>query len=105
MSESKRLPIGQRIRFVATLTCAPSEDAPALIFARKGDLGRVVGHDCREGHRVVWDRWPEPFGAIHGAEFVAVAEDDARMGQVPSEPSHVQTSIKSACIRGTQCIQ
>lgn len=43
-------------------------------------LGRVVGHDCREGHRVIWDQWPEPFGAIHGAEFVAVAEDSGPNG-------------------------
>lgn len=63
------LPVGTRIKFTKTLTSGPDEFSPGNLYAEKGDLGVVVGHDCWEGHRVKWDKWDAPFGAVHGDEF------------------------------------
>lgn len=64
------LPEGTRIKFTKDLTSKPGEFSPGNLYAEKGDLGRVIGHDCREGHLVKWDKWEAPFGAVHGDEFV-----------------------------------
>ena len=65
------LPVGTRIRFLKTLEAGPNEDHPAIIYARKGDLGTVVDDfPCAEGHCVKWDRWSHAaFGATLGVEF------------------------------------
>lgn len=65
-----KLPIGTRIKFVKELSSGPDEFSPGNLYAEKDGLGQVVGHDCWEGHRVKWDKWPHPFGAVHGEEFV-----------------------------------
>ena len=64
------LPVGTRIKFIKELSSGPDEFSPGKLYAEKDGLGEVVGHDCWEGHRVKWDEWPHPFGAIHGEEFV-----------------------------------
>lgn len=38
------LPIGTKIRFLATLTDGPNEDHPIILYARKGELGVINGH-------------------------------------------------------------
>lgn len=65
-----KLPIGTRIKFVKDLTSGPDEYSPGNLYARKDELGVVVDHDCCEGHRVKWDKWEAPFGAVHGEEFL-----------------------------------
>lgn len=65
-----RLPIGTRIKFLKDLDRGPDEDSPACTYARKGDGGEVTGHGCWEGHWVKWDKWPKPFGAKLGEEFI-----------------------------------
>ncbi len=70
MSDEK-LPIGTRIRFLKELYQGPTGDTPAFVFAKPGTFGTVVGHDCKEGHRVLWEKWPSAaFGAVLGTEFV-----------------------------------
>lgn len=64
------LPIGTRIKFVKELSSGPDEFSPGNLYAPKDGKGEVVGHDCWEGHRVKWDNYIHPFGAIHGEEFV-----------------------------------
>lgn len=66
---TKELPIGTKIVFLKTLSAPPCEDHPGIIYARKGDFGTVVGHDCIEGHWVKWEHWEAPFGATLGTEF------------------------------------
>lgn len=60
---TKLLPIGTRIIFTKTLAEGANEDSPAVIYARKGDGGEIVGHGCHEGYWVTWDAWPHKFGA------------------------------------------
>lgn len=68
-----QLAIGQQIRFLKTITQGPTEDAPAFIFAKKGELGVVTGHGCKEGHWVRWDGWQTAaFGAELGVDFEAI---------------------------------
>jgi len=57
------LGVGARIRFTRTLTEPPSEEHPGRLYATKGEVGTVVGHDCWEGYRVKADTWPAAFGA------------------------------------------
>jgi hypothetical protein len=57
------LSIGTRVRFTQTLDSPANEERPAQLYARKGELGRIIGHDCREGYQVVTDSWPHWFGA------------------------------------------
>jgi hypothetical protein len=61
--------VGTRIVFIKTLTSPPDEDGPGNLYARKGELGIVTGHGCREGHWVKWDKWEAPFGAVLGKDF------------------------------------
>lgn len=68
--ELKLLPIGTRIIFIKELASGPSEYSPGNLYARKGDGGEVTGHDCWEGHWVKWDKWPAPFGAQYGIDFI-----------------------------------
>jgi hypothetical protein len=47
-----------RIRFLRDITCGPTGDHPAFIYAAKGEGGHIthVG-DCWEGYMVKWDGW------------------------------------------------
>lgn len=63
------LPVGTRIIFTRTLQSGPDDYGPGNHYATRGDGGIVTGHDCKEGHRVKWDGWPTPFGAVYGKEF------------------------------------
>lgn len=69
-----KLPIGTRIKFTAYLGDGPTGDRPAVTYAERGQLGRITGHDAREGYQVVADNWPNWFGAST-SEFVPVTED------------------------------
>jgi hypothetical protein len=60
---SVQLPVGTRIRFTKTLESGPDDHGPGNLYARKGDTGEVLGHDCKEGHWVKTDNWPAAFGA------------------------------------------
>ena len=60
---SELLPVGTEIVFTRTLEQGPTSDMPACIFAKKGEKGVIVGHDCWEGYWVTWERWPAKFGA------------------------------------------
>lgn len=59
---SDKLPIGTKVRFLRTLTCAATEDHPAFLFALAGEKGEITGHDCEEGYWVKTAVNP-PFGA------------------------------------------
>lgn len=72
------LPVGRRIVFVKDLIGGADEHSPACEYARKGDGGVVTGHGCAEGHWVKWDRWPAPFGAVLGEEFIDAQRRDDR---------------------------
>lgn len=63
---------GSRIRFKHDLECGPTEDHPAFIYARRGELGTItrVGN-CREGFWATWDRCPNSFG-VSREEFELV---------------------------------
>ena len=67
-----RLPVGARIRFLKMIDSPPTGDHPALLYAKKGELGEITGHNCMEGHWVKTDAWPHPFGAVIGDEFEAI---------------------------------
>jgi len=59
-----KLPIGTKIRFTKTLEDGANEDHPDLLYAEKGELGEIVGHNAKEGYMVKADRWPKAsFGA------------------------------------------
>lgn len=73
--EKIALPIGTRIKFLKDLTEGANGEHPALLFAKKGDGGEVIGHGCREGHWVKWDKWPEKFGAELGTDFIEVKQE------------------------------
>lgn len=49
---------GMRIRFLRDLTVGATGDHPPLVYAYKGDGGRItrVG-GCWEGFWVKWDKW------------------------------------------------
>lgn len=66
-------PIGTRIRFTRRLDCGPTGDHPGFLYARRGELGRIVGHGTQEGYWVVADSWPAKFGASED-EFEVVKE-------------------------------
>ena len=69
--------VGDRIRFLDTLTADANEDHPRLTYAVKGDLGRIskVG-GCKEGYWVFWDGWSSAdFGAAEGIDFIVVEEN------------------------------
>ncbi len=68
---SPLLPIGTRIVFLRDLDAGPTEESPPVRFASRGQFGTVIRHGCKEGHWVVADGWPAPFGAELGKEFVA----------------------------------
>ena len=65
-----KIPVGTRIKFVKELSCPPSGDHPAFLYATKDGTGVVYEHGGWEGHMVKWDRWDAEFGAIYGEEFV-----------------------------------
>lgn len=71
--ESKeQLPIGTRIQFIKELSCGPTEETPGFLYATKYSFGTVTGHDCWEGHMVLWDGWKSAsFGAKLGEDFIA----------------------------------
>lgn len=71
-NKGNRLQIGTKIQFLKTLDCLPTSDAPAVLYAKKGQCGKVIGHDCPEGHWVVTDDCPHSFGAVLGKEFKAI---------------------------------
>lgn len=52
----KRLPVGQPIRFVKTIS-------DTEVFATEGQTGTVLGFDCKEGYMVQTDAEKKPFGA------------------------------------------
>ena len=62
---------GMRIRFLRDLECGPTGEHPALIYARKGDGGRItkIG-DCWEGYWVKWDHWPSAAFGCEEKDFV-----------------------------------
>jgi hypothetical protein len=49
-----KLPIGTKIKFTKNLTADACGEHPDIIYARKGGTGHVVGHDCTEGHVVLY---------------------------------------------------
>ena len=63
MNTDTAIPVGTRIKFTKTLTESANEDHPDIIYARKDELGTVVGNGCSEGYWVTWDAWPHKFGA------------------------------------------
>lgn len=70
---SEYLPIGTRIRFVKTLEAAANEDHPDIIYAFKGEPGRVVGYGASEGYWVEVDNHGRRFGASR-EEFVVIKD-------------------------------
>lgn len=64
------LPPGTRIRFTETLT-EGMEDHPSRLYAYRGHVGEITGHDGRGySARVSW--WPLPFRiARHQFEVMA----------------------------------
>ena len=56
------LNVGTRIRFTQDLEGSATEDRPACLYARKGELGTITGHGCSEGYWVKTDSWPHAFG-------------------------------------------
>lgn len=77
-----KLPIGTRIKFLRDLEETASEESPAIIYAKKGDGGKVTGYGCKEGHWVKWDNWETPFGAELGIDFVKESEKTEIYGYV-----------------------
>lgn len=73
------LPVGTRIRFTRTLDCGPTGDHPALLYAKRGELGSITGHGCAEGYWVRTDSWPNSFGA--SPDEFEVAPDPERKEQ------------------------
>ncbi len=71
------LAVGTKIRFTQTLDAPSNEDHPAIVYAYRGETGRVIGHDAIEGYQVVSDRWPDWFGATD-VEFEAIEDDASR---------------------------
>ncbi len=76
MEEAQLLPVGTRIKFVKSLYGGATGDAPACVYAEKGEGGIVTGHGCCEGHWVKWDGWRAPFGAKLGEEFISETKID-----------------------------
>lgn len=71
---SEQIKVGQRIRFPYEISCGPTDEHPALLFAKQGQLGRITAvGDCSEGYRATWDGWPTPFGIARN-EFEPVDE-------------------------------
>ena len=61
---------GMRIRFLRDLTAPASGSHPPLVFAYKGDGGRItrVG-GCWEGYYVKWDKWPSAHFGCEEKDF------------------------------------
>lgn len=60
---SERLPIGTRIRFLRDLIEDADGDHPALLYAKRGELGTITGHGTPEGYWAKLGSWPNAFGA------------------------------------------
>lgn len=60
-----KIPIGTPIRFTKELSCGPSDEHPALLYAKRGQLGEITGWNDRpdEGYMVRTSDWQTPFGA------------------------------------------
>lgn len=64
--------IGTKIRFKKTLIKRASGDSPECVYAFKGEMGEITGHDTPEGYWAKADAWPHSFGADED-EFEVVA--------------------------------
>jgi len=66
--------VGDRIRFTKTLDCPASEDHPYMVYALRGQLGRItqIG-GCEEGYWAVADGWSVPFG-VWESEFESAVD-------------------------------
>lgn len=72
----KKLPIGTRVRFVQDVMEEADGDHPDICLARKGDVGKVTGHNDWQGHYVAVDTAPSyVFGATYVDDFVKLAEE------------------------------
>lgn len=67
-----KLPVGTVIVFTKDLYAPADDHSPAGYYALKNQKGRVLGHNCAEGHRVRLLNAPDEawFGAVLGEEFV-----------------------------------
>jgi hypothetical protein len=74
--QTPRVPIGTRIRFVQDVEEPEDEESPLQVFARKGQFGKVTGHNSwKSGHYVETEKAPgHTFSAEFKAEFVVAEE-------------------------------
>lgn len=69
---------GTRIIFLQDITCSPTGDHPAYIFAKKGELGTINEKLKNDAYSVYWDGWerapfiaePHEFEVYEGKENV-----------------------------------
>ena len=76
---------GMRIRFLNDLTAEPTGEHPSLIYAKKGDGGRItkVG-GCCEGYMVKWDNWQSAAFGCEEKDFVLESryKDEHKDGKI-----------------------
>jgi hypothetical protein len=70
MKDKNTLLPGTRIKFIRDITEAANEEHPDIIFAKEGDMGKIVSiGSCWEGYVVKWDA---PFGASLDIDFIPI---------------------------------
>ncbi len=69
----EKIEVGQRIKFLRTLTSNANEDGPGNHYASKGSFGTIdkIG-GCWEGLWVFWDGWSQASFGCERKDFELV---------------------------------